>query len=236
MRALADATTRRWRIALPLAMLAGFSLPRAATDTPTQRPDTPRVDRSRLPAPGTYTLPVIQPCPDGLVLNHEGRGLRLRQALGQRLTVLSLMYTYCRDPIGCPLAWRVMTALHTRLSGDPALSSRAQLISLSFDPTNDTPAQMALFGRDHLRDPRVRWQFLTTASVPQLLPILEGLGQEVTVETDGSGRPTRTLNHMLKLFLIDGRRRVREIYSVGTADAQVIHNDLLTLMAEDPPA
>jgi protein SCO1 len=230
---------RRWRIALPLAAFASAALPRklqAATDTPTQRPDTPRVDRSRLPAPGTYTLPVIQPCPDGLVLTHEARGIRLRQALGQRLTVLSLMYTYCRDPIGCPLAWRVMTALHARLAEDSALTTRAQLISLSFDPTNDTPSQMALFGRDHLRDPRVRWQFLTTASVPQLLPIIEGLGQEVTVETDERGRPTRTLNHMLKLFLIDGRRRVREIYSVGTADAQVIHNDLLTLMAEDPPA
>lgn len=208
----------------------------AASDAATQRAATPRVDRAQLPAPGSYALPVIRPCPDGLVLTADGRGVRLRQALGQRLTLLSFMYTYCRDPVGCPLAREIMTQLHRRLAADPALAARSQLVSLSFDPTHDTPQQMALYGRDYLRDHRVRWQFLTTASVAQLLPLLDGLGQEVTVETDARGRPTRTLNHMLKLFLIDARRRVREIYSVGTLDEQVLFNDLKTLALEADPA
>ncbi|KNZ31711.1 MAG: hypothetical protein AD742_15715 [Methylibium sp. NZG] len=204
----------------------------AASDAATQPTGAPHVDRTGLPSPGTYALPVIRPCPDGLVLNADGRGMRLRQALGQRLSVLSFMYTYCRDPVGCPLAYQVMTSLHRRLLADPTLGSRAQLVSLSFDPTHDTPQQMALYGRDFLADKRVRWQFLTTASVPQLLPLLDALGQEVTVETDARGRPTRTLNHMLKLFLIDPRRQVREIYSVGTLDEEVLYNDLKTLALE----
>jgi len=49
---------------------------------------------------------------------------------------------------------------------------------------------------------------------------------------DASGRATRTLNHMLKLFLIEGRMQVREIYSVATLDAQVLLNDLRTLQLE----
>ena len=46
------------------------------------------------------------------------------------------------------------------------------------------------------------------------------------------GRPTRTLNHLLKLFLIDARLDVREIYSVATLDAAVLVNDLRSLALE----
>jgi protein SCO1 len=58
----------------------------------------------------------------------------------------------------------------------------------------------------------------------------------VTVEMDAKGQPTRTLNHMLKLFLVDERLRVREIYSVGTVDAQAVINDMRTLKMETAPA
>jgi hypothetical protein len=64
------------------------------------------------------------------------------------------------------------------------------------------------------------------------MPLLEGVGQDVSVEVDAQGRPTRTLNHMLKLFLVDARLQVREIYSVATLDAQALLNDLRTLQIE----
>jgi protein SCO1 len=142
------------------------------------------------------------------------------------------MYTYCRDPEGCPLAWRTLDSVHAQLLRDPALAARAQLLSLSFDPSNDTPPQMAMFGGERARDLRVRWRFLTTASVPRLLPLLAGFGQDVSVETDARGRPTRTLNHLLKIFLVDADLQVREIYSVATLAPQAIVNDLRTLALE----
>jgi protein SCO1 len=192
----------------------------------------PQVERARLPAPGSYRLAHIQTCPDGEVLTHQARPSRLHAQLSGRISLVAFMYTYCRDAHGCPLAFKVMTELHAQLAQDTALSQRAQLVSLSFDPSNDTPEQMARYGHDHLNDRRVQWRFLTTASVPKLLPLLQGLGQDVTVEMDGQGRPTRTLNHMLKLFLIDPRLRVREIYSVNTVDAQAVVNDIRTLAME----
>lgn len=190
------------------------------------------VDASRLPAPGSYTLARIQRAPDGEVLASDGRALRLHRLLAGRLSVLSFMYTYCRDPEGCPLAWAALEAVHGALLRDPALAARAQLLSLSFDPTNDTPAQMALYGGDRIRDSRVRWHFLTTASVARLLPLLDGFGQDVSVETDARGRATRTLNHLLKIFLVDADLNVREIYSVATLAPQAIVNDLRTLALE----
>jgi protein SCO1 len=204
----------------------------AATDAQAGAPARNRVDVSRLPAPGTYALRRVMPAPDGAVLDSDGRARRLHGLLRGRATVLSFMYTYCRDPEGCPRAWAAMDTLFAALHREPSSALQAQLVSLSFDPSNDTPAQMRLFGAERLRDPTVRWHFLTTPSVPALLPLLAAFGQDVSVETDATGRPTRALNHLLKLFLVDAQLQVREIYSVATLDAQALLNDLRTLQLE----
>ena len=78
-----------------IAACASAPLAHAAAD-PTKL-GGPRVDRSRLPKPGSYRLPVIQACPDGDVLTHEGRAVRLHSALAGRVSLLAFMYTYCRD-------------------------------------------------------------------------------------------------------------------------------------------
>jgi protein SCO1 len=220
-------TTRRAACALALSPLLAHAAGDAA---PT--PGGPRVEAQRLPAPGSYTLPRIQRCPDGEVLQTDGRALRLHTALRGKVSVLGFMYTYCRDPVGCPLAYRIMVATRDALLKDVALSAQSQLISLSFDPSNDTPEQMRMYGHGQADPARVRWRFLTTASVPKLLPLLEGLGQDVSVETDARGKPTRTLNHLLKVFLIDPQLWVREIYSVATLDGAALVNDMKTVAGE----
>jgi protein SCO1 len=214
-----------------LAAAAWPLLARAAGDA-APSPGGPRVEAQRLPAPGSYALPRIQRCPDGDVLRIDGRTQRLHAVLRGKLNVLGFMYTYCRDPVGCPLAYRVMTATRDALMADASLAARAQLVSLSFDPANDTPEQMARYAHGQADPRRVQWRFLTTASVAKVLPLLDGLGQDVSVETDARGKPTRTLNHLLKVFLIDDRLWVREIYSVATLDPAALVNDLRTLSME----
>ena len=204
----------------------------AATDGQAVPAQRRRVETARLPAPGSYTLARVMAAPDGTVLSSQGHAQRLHSVLRGRLSVMSFMYTYCRDAEGCPLARAAMEGLHSALLREPDLAAASQLVSLSFDPTNDTPHQMRMYGGERIGDPRLAWRFITTASVSALMPLLRGLGQDVTVEVDASGRATRTLNHMLKLFLIDGRLQVREIYSVATLDAQVLLNDLRTLQME----
>lgn len=229
---------RLWRLHAPGVWLAGAtlgpagSLVRGATDAPAGAAPRSRVDATRLPAPGSYRLARIMTAPDGVVLASDGRSERLHRVLRGRLSVVSFMYTYCRDPEGCPRAWAAMEAVQAALLADHALAAHTQLVSLSFDPSNDTPAQMRAYGGERALDTRVRWRFLTTASVSALLPLLRGFGQDVSVETDASGRPTRTLNHLLKLFLVDAALQVREIYSVATLEPQAIVNDLRTLQAE----
>lgn len=185
------------------------------------------------PAPGTYRLPPIQRTPNGRVVDIDGRTYGLARYTQHRITLLSFMYTYCVDPVGCPLAYATLTQLRERLLRHPDMASRVRLVSLSFDPSHDDPAAMRMYA-GALADPRspVQWHFLTTRSVADLKPILADLGQDVSVELDSRGRPTRVLNHMLKLFLIDQDGRVREIYTTAFLMPEVMFNDIQTLLLE----
>jgi cytochrome oxidase Cu insertion factor (SCO1/SenC/PrrC family) len=189
------------------------------------------------PPAGSYALNVIQPAPDGVVIDERGRPRRLAEYTRGRVTVLSLVYTYCSEPTGCVLAYETGMALKKRILADPKLHGRAQFVSLSFDPINDTPESMRLYGGEHARaGGPLPWHFLTTGSVKALKPILDGFDQEIEVELDERGRPTRTISHMLKLFLIDREGRVREIYSTAFLHPEAMLNDIRTLVLEEDAA
>ena len=182
------------------------------------------------PTAGSYALPPIQAAPRGRVLDESGRPRSLDEYLSGRITLLSFVYTYCTDAAGCPLAFATLAAVRDRLSVLPE-SLRAQLVSLSFDPEYDTPDVMRMFSKSFdgaAKKPA--WHFLTTASRAQLAPLLEGFGQDAAVATEPGG--PRRLDHTLRVFLIDRRSRVREIYSSAYLMPEVIVNDILTLAAE----
>ena len=95
---------------------------------------------------------------------------------------------------------------------------------------------MHIYGHGLAGDAAFPWDFLTTYSVRFLKPILLGFGQDVEVELDEAGRATRTLTHMLKVFLIDEKARVREIYSAAFLHPDVMLNDLRMLALQSNAA
>ncbi len=217
---------RRGVIGCVLAALTALPLAHA------QLPSTaPRQDFVA-PAPGSYALPPIQRAADGWVLEGNQLPRRLSRYTQGALTLLSFVYTYCSDPIGCPLAYATFATVKRRVLADPALRGQVRLVSLSFDPANDTPDAMRVYGAEHARSTELRWHFLTTYSTRFLKPILDDFGQDVEIERDASGAPTRARAHLLKVFLLDHRGQVREIYSTAFLHADVIVNDLRTLALE----
>lgn len=184
------------------------------------------------PPPGSYQLPVIQPAANGWVLDGNWLPRRLSAYTRGALTMLSFVYTYCTDPVGCPLAYETFAGLRRRVLADPLLRKQVRLVSLSFDPTHDTPQEMLHYGGQHARSKELPWAFLTTYSVNFLKPILDGFGQDVEVELDAAGRANRTFTHMLKVFLIDEQAQVREIYSAAFLQPDVMMADLRTLALE----
>ena len=187
------------------------------------------------PAPGTYTLHRIMAAPDGEVLGVDGRPQRLSRFTRKRITLLGFIYTTCVDPEGCPLAYRVFDALKQSIGARPALRDQVQLVTLSFDPARDTPAVMQRYAGSRVKedDSGVRWYFLTTRSARELMPMVEGFGQDVRWTVDrSSGQPRRELSHVLKVFLIDRGGFIREIYSSTFLHPQTVLNDIETLRLE----
>jgi protein SCO1/2 len=195
--------------------------------------DPPRMDFV-LPEPGTYALQRIMRAPDGPVLTVDGRLDKLSRFTRERITLLGFIYTSCTDPQGCPLAYRVFDRLKDEIRATPALKDQVQLVTLSFDPARDTPSVMKRYAGRQLEDEGgLRWFFLTTPSARELLPLVEGFGQDVQYATDTStGRPVRQLSHVLKVFLIDRAGDVREIYTSTFLHPRAIIGDIKTLLME----
>lgn len=187
------------------------------------------------PAPGSYRLQKIQRVTDAILLDSSGHPVRLSAFTHGKITLLTFFYTYCVDPLGCPFAHTTLAGLRDRVRSDRALAQRVRFVSVSLDPTHDTPEVIAAYGKEFTIDPRFDWRFLTTRRVPDLLPVLDDFGQDVSVEMDENGHATRTLHHMLKMFLIDARGEVREIYTLSFLQPQVIFNDIKTLALETAP-
>ena len=213
-----------------LAALLWMAAPPAVAD---RANDPPRMDFV-LPEPGTYALQRIMRAPDGPVLTVDGRLDKLSRFTRERITLLGFIYTSCTDPQGCPLAYRVFDRLKDEIRATPALKDQVQLVTLSFDPARDTPSVMKRYAGSQLEDEGgLRWFFLTTPSARELLPLVEGFGQDVQYATDTStGRPVRQLSHVLKVFLIDRAGDVREIYTSTFLHPRAIIGDIKTLLME----
>jgi protein SCO1/2 len=221
-----------WLHLVAISAAAGLFSENARAGTTDVVPGRPRQE-FMAPAPGSYNLQIIQKAPGGNVLDIDGRAYKLDRYTTGRVTLLSFIYTYCVDPIGCPLAFETFTRVRERLLKTPDLAKQVRFVSLSFDPVNDTPTAMKHYaGKLADATSPLRWHFLTTRSVDELRPIIDDFGQDVSVQVDDKGRPTRLYNHTLKIFLLDTQGRVREIYTTAFLLPDVLFNDIQTLAME----
>jgi cytochrome c peroxidase len=184
------------------------------------------------PAPGTYELPVIDTVRDHPVLDADGRATSLFALTGDRLAVVAFVYTTCVEATGCPLSNAVLQRLDASLAADADLAGRVTLVTVSFDPERDTPARMA--GVRRLHAPRGDWRFATTRDDAALRPFLADFDQPVAKLRFADGTWTGLYRHVLKVFLLDGRHRVRNVYSTGFLNPALVLNDLRTVAAEPP--
>jgi protein SCO1/2 len=228
-RATASVLAAAWLAVLTMSAWLAGTLPAAAHE-----PEAlPALDFEP-PAPGTYRLHRIMTAPDGEVLGLDGRPQRLADFTRERITLLGFIYTTCVDPDGCPRAYRVFDAVRDAVAAAPALRKRVRLVTLSFDPARDTPAVMGRYAGSRARAGAVPWLFLTTRSARELMPLVEGFGQDIRYTIDRSSRaPRRELAHVLKVFLLDRAGFVREIYSSTFLHPRTVLNDVETLILEE---
>jgi cytochrome c peroxidase len=188
----------------------------------------------RLPAPGSYALPPLGTAAGGRVLDTAGRELELQSLYGDRIVLLSFIYASCSDVNGCPLATAVFHKIQKRLVKEQDLAKELRLVTLSFNPEHDTPETMARYGAAFGEG--LDWRFLTTRSEADIQPILAAYDQSAQKDYDAEGRFLGTYSHILRVYLIDRERHIRNIYTVSFLHPDTLINDLRTLLLEKPKA
>ncbi len=229
--------------ALVLAALAVAGAASAA-DQPAARPPlghdaanytytvAPFVPSFEVPAPGTYELPPIDDVTDHAVIDAAGAPTTLFDVIGDRLAVVSFIYGSCAEATGCPMSTAVLHRLDAELAADASLTKDIALVTVSFDPERDTPERLAAM-QAH-RAPGSNWRFVT-ARGPSLAALLDDFGQTVSKLLDDDGKWTGVYRHVLKVYLLDRERKVRNVYSVGFLHPELVRSDLLTLRVAGRP-
>jgi cytochrome oxidase Cu insertion factor (SCO1/SenC/PrrC family) len=188
-----------------------------------------RGERYEAPAPGTYQLPAIDRVGQHQLLGTRGAAEPLLGLRRGELALISFVYLSCGE--ACPLATAMLHRLDGELAKDPELAKRVELVTVSFDPQRDTPAQMRAL-RERLA-PQARWRFLTAESPEALRPVLADFGQDA-VWIPGEANAPDALRHVLKVFVVDAEGAVRQIYSTGFLDVRLVLADLRTLLPSAP--
>jgi cytochrome oxidase Cu insertion factor (SCO1/SenC/PrrC family) len=189
----------------------------------------PRFDY-RPPRPGTYQLPAVKPAADGQVIDADGATHRLHDFLGDRIVVLSFISTRCTDAHGCPLATGVLQQVRAAAARDRALARRLRLVTVSFDLAYDTPAALARYAPSTPpgQPDASPWKVVVPASEQELASILDAYGQPI-----GAGGPEAPPSHLLRVYLIDGQRTIRNVYGLDFLDPRLVVNDVRTLLLEE---
>lgn len=170
----------------------GFS---AVTSDGLRRVELERAPRS-LPAIGLIDQ-------SGQLLPLSGYG-----AASSYVTFVTLQYLRCQTVCRTSAVGQSWLQHEVRARG---LQRRVRLLTLSFDPANDTPAVLTGHARKLGADPAT-WRFATVSDAAELPALLQLFG--IVVLPDGLGGYA----HNAALFLIDRDGRLARAYDVERPD------------------
>ena len=180
------------------------------------------------PLPGTYSLPDLGAAGDGDLVDSGGQKIRLGALLSGKLTLLSFIYASCSDVNGCPLATLTLQKTARQLASKLKHIDQVRFLTLSIHPETDTPEVMERYGKP-FRVSGVDWKFLTPFDQQSLEGILKGYGQNIEPEIDAQGQKTGGISHVLRVFLIDQKGRIRNSYTPSVLHRDLLLADLATL-------
>ena len=224
------AANRRTAARLLCVILVGPAFALAATG---ESQDRQRL--YQLPQPGSYELPVIDRVGRYELLDASGERVPLLEIEPGSCAVVSFVYASCPDAGGCPLVLASLRRMDRTLAEKPNLASHVQLVTVSFDPVNDTPERLAIL-RDHLK-PIGEWHFRTAGSDREIRPVLDDFGQDaLRLVSAEDGSSLGVIRHIAKVFLVDSNYAIRNIYSTGFLDHEILLRDIETLLLEEQPS
>lgn len=143
------------------------------------------------------------PVPDSSLTDQNGDAITLSSWRGAAVAV-TFIYIRCPLPQYCPLLDRRFAEVQRGIHADAALTGRAHLLSVSFDPDADTTARLAAHAATLQADPAI-WRF-ATAPREEVDRFAARFGVSVIREKDA------TITHNMRTTVIGPDGRVVSVY------------------------
>lgn len=176
------------------------------------------------------TLSVIARAPEFTLRDPVGQAVSLSGYRG-RVVLLAFVFTSC--PGVCPMISQQMAALQGRLKQERLFGGKAALLSVTVDPQTDTAAVLAKYAGTFGADP-AGWRFLRE-NPPKLDPVLKAYDEWTKLLPARDGAAAGELDHPARVYLIDQRGNIREIYSLAFFNDKQALLDMKKLLSESAP-
>ena len=145
-------------------------------------------------------LEVGAPFPDVTLLDEDGQTFRLSDHRGKAVA-LTYVFTRCPLPDFCPRMGQQFASARRNLKASTG-ATNWQLISISFDAANDTPAVLKRYAGNYRGSDADRWLF--SAAEPKEVGLMAGkIGLTVVAETG-------SFSHNLRTVVLDTRGRLHK--------------------------
>lgn len=149
--------------------------------------------------------------PDFSLTNQDGKRISAKDLRG-KAWALTFIYAKCPLPDYCVRMSEHFSNVANFLRNDDELKDKVRLLSISFDPENDTPAKLRQYGAGYLGNQNPPdfsiWQ-LAVGSDAQVRPIAQFFGLDY--RTDENNKTV--INHNLRTAVIAPDGRVIKIFN-----------------------
>jgi protein SCO1/2 len=164
--------------------------------------------------------------PDFVLLNQSGHTVHLSQFKG-KIVLMTFIYTRCQLADFCPRMSRNFAEIDHALAAEPALYDQTHLLSVSFDPTYDTPKVLRSYGGaytgNYTNERFAHWDF--AAPTEKDLPAVTQFFNVGVTPGDN-----RSLTHSLSTVLIGRDGRIVDWYPTNDWKPADVFSQIKTLL------
>lgn len=139
-----------------------------------------------------------------------------------KTVVVTFIYTKCPLPTFCPLMDRHFATMQAKIKGEPSLKD-VRLLSVSFDPINDTPAVLKKHAASLGADPE-RWTFVT-GDRDEIDKFASRFGVTITREMNDM----TNIAHNLRTAIVDAKGTLVKAYTGNEWSPEEVLADLATV-------
>lgn len=193
------------------------------------------------PQPGQSEPPVNEKfaqigkdVPDFSLTNQDGKRISMKDFRGKPLAI-TFIYARCPLPEYCIKMSTNFSDAANRFMADPELKDKYRLLSISFDPENDTPEKLRSYGLGYLgkgaKPDFSVWQ-LAVGKDEEVRKIADFFGLRYEVDQNDKTQ----INHSLRTAIITPDGKVAKIIAGNEWSAEDLERELKFALKSEPPA